>query len=42
MREIISLSMGSHANFMATHHWNGQDEQLKLMPTEGDEAKALA
>ena len=42
MREIISLSMGSNANFKATHHWNGQDEQLKLLPTEGEEAKGAA
>ena len=34
MREVISFSMGKHSNFVSTHFWNAQDEQLKMPPTE--------
>ena len=38
MPEIISLSLGSHANFKSTHFWNAQDEALKVFPTDEDAA----
>jgi hypothetical protein len=37
MKEIISLSLGTHSNFVQTHFWNSQDENLKVMGEQGSD-----
>ena len=32
MKEIISFSLGKHANHISTHLWNSFDESLKVIP----------
>lgn len=36
MREILSMSLGTHSNFVSTHFWNSQDENLKVLSQSGE------
>ena len=36
MKEIITISLGKHSNHIATHFWNAQDENLKVIPESSE------
>lgn len=36
MKEIISISLGTHSNHVASHFWNSQDENLKVVSALGE------
>ncbi len=33
-RELITLQVGHHANFVGAHWWNAQEAQFSYTPTE--------
>ncbi|KAL2469113.1 beta-tubulin [Forsythia ovata] len=37
MREIVTLQVGSYANFIGSHFWNFQDELLGLADNPGSD-----